>query len=60
MGPICKGTFERRNELESDYPEMTALSRDHRIAWSKDLAVRSTLWRRARTSITGSSGIWAP
>ena len=37
MAPIYKSTFERRDELKSDYPEPTALWRDHMIDWSKDL-----------------------
>jgi dienelactone hydrolase len=37
LAPIFKSTFERRDELKSDYPETTALWRDHMIEWSKDL-----------------------
>jgi len=37
FAPIYKSTFERRDELKSDYPETTALWRDHMIMWSKDL-----------------------
>lgn len=37
MAPIYKSTFERRDDLKSDYPEPTAFWRDHMIAWSKDL-----------------------
>ncbi|MGH9443959.1 MAG: protein kinase domain-containing protein [Thermoanaerobaculia bacterium] len=37
MAPIYKSTFERRDDLKSDYPETTAKWRDHMIAWSKDL-----------------------
>ena len=37
LAPIFKSTFERRDELKSDYPETTARWRDHMIDWSKDL-----------------------
>ena len=37
LAPIFKSTFERRDELKSDYPEATAMWRDHMIEWSKDL-----------------------
>ena len=37
LAPIYKSTFERRDDLKSDYPETTALWRDHMIEWSKDL-----------------------
>ncbi|NNE46147.1 MAG: protein kinase [Rhodothermales bacterium] len=36
--PIYKGTFERGDELESDYPAETAFYRDHVIMWAKDLS----------------------
>jgi formylglycine-generating enzyme required for sulfatase activity len=36
--PIYKGTYERGDELKSDYPDMTTFYRDHVIYWSKDLA----------------------
>jgi dienelactone hydrolase len=35
--PVYKGTFERRDGLETTAPEPTAFYRDHVIAWSKDL-----------------------
>jgi formylglycine-generating enzyme required for sulfatase activity/cephalosporin-C deacetylase-like acetyl esterase/predicted Ser/Thr protein kinase len=35
--PVYKGTFERGDELASDYPNTTSFYRDHVIAWSKDL-----------------------
>ncbi|HUM00873.1 MAG TPA: protein kinase [Thermoanaerobaculia bacterium] len=38
MAPIYKSTFDRRDDLKSDYPEPTAFWRDHMIAWSKDLS----------------------
>ena len=37
MAPIYKSTFERRDNLRSDYPEPTAFWRDHNVAWSKDV-----------------------
>lgn len=36
--PIYKGTYERRNELDSDYPEETNFYKDHVIMWAKDLS----------------------
>jgi len=35
--PIYKGTYERGDDLHSDYQNRTAVYRDHVIAWSKDL-----------------------
>ena len=37
MFPVDKGTFERGDDLKSDYPNTTSSYRDHVIAWSKDL-----------------------
>ena len=37
MYPVYKGTYERGDDLTSDYPNMTRYYRDHVIAWSKDL-----------------------
>ncbi len=38
MFPIYKGTYERGDELDSDYPEETNFYKDHVIMWGKDLA----------------------
>ena len=38
MLPIYKGTFQRGDDLKSDYPEETAFYKDHVIMWCKDLA----------------------
>jgi len=35
--PVYKSTYERGDGLESDYPTMTSLWRDHVVMWSKDL-----------------------
>jgi eukaryotic-like serine/threonine-protein kinase len=35
--PMYKGTFERGDGLDSDYPSETAFYRDHVIMWAKDL-----------------------
>jgi dienelactone hydrolase len=35
--PVYKSTFERGDDLTSDYPAMSALFRDHVIMWSKDV-----------------------
>ncbi|MGE5347385.1 MAG: protein kinase domain-containing protein [Acidithiobacillales bacterium] len=37
MAPNFKSTYERRDDLKSDFPEPTAFYRDHVIAWSKDV-----------------------
>ncbi len=50
MAPIYKSTFERRDDLRSDYPEPTAFWRDHNVAWSKDLG-RSIDYLEARKDI---------
>jgi dienelactone hydrolase len=36
--PIYKGTYERGDELDSDYPDETNFYKDHVIMWAKDLA----------------------
>ncbi len=35
--PIYKSTYERGDELDTDYPNTSAFYRDHVIMWSKDL-----------------------
>jgi SagB-type dehydrogenase family enzyme len=37
MFPVYKGTYERGDDLKSDYPNRSSSYRDHVIAWSKDL-----------------------
>ncbi|MBK7093237.1 MAG: protein kinase [bacterium] len=48
--PIYKGTYQRGDELNSDYPEPTAFYRDHVIMWGKDLA-RSIDYLETRNDI---------
>ncbi len=36
--PVYKGTFERGDGIQSDYPRETAFYKDHVVMWSKDLA----------------------
>ena len=36
--PVYKSTYERGDELRSDYPEATAFYKDHVIMWGKDLS----------------------
>ncbi len=36
MYPIYKSTFERGDDLHSDYPDMTNFWKDHVIMWAKD------------------------
>jgi pimeloyl-ACP methyl ester carboxylesterase len=54
MAPIYKSTFERRDDLRSDYPEPTAFWRDHNVAWSKDLG-RSIDYLETRKDIDRGS-----
>ena len=35
--PIYKSTYERGDEMTSDYPEPTAFYKDHVIMWARDL-----------------------
>jgi pimeloyl-ACP methyl ester carboxylesterase len=35
--PIYKGTYERGDELDSDYPQETNFYKEHVIMWAKDL-----------------------
>jgi len=37
MLPIYKSTYERGDEMTSDYPEPTAFYKDHVIMWTRDL-----------------------
>jgi dienelactone hydrolase len=54
MAPIYKSTFERRDDLRSDYPEPTAFWRDHNVAWSKDVG-RSIDYLETRKDIDRGS-----
>lgn len=36
--PIYKGTYERKDDLSSDFPDASSRYRDHVIAWAKDLS----------------------
>jgi dienelactone hydrolase len=38
LHPIYKSTYERRDELDSDYPDETTSYREHVVMWGKDLA----------------------
>ena len=48
--PMYKGTFERSDDLNSDYPAETAFYRDHVIMWAKDLG-RSIDYLETRNDI---------
>lgn len=48
--PIYKGTYQRGDDLKSDYPEETAFYRDHVVMWGKDLA-RSIDYLETRADI---------
>jgi hypothetical protein len=54
MLPIYKGTYERGDELDSDYPEETNFYKDHVIMWGKDLA-RSIDYLESRDDMDTSS-----
>src|SRR6202162_3186054 len=54
IAPIYKSTFERRDNLKSDYPEPTAYWRDHVIAWSKDVS-RSIDYLESRKDLDSGS-----
>jgi dienelactone hydrolase len=48
--PIYKGTYERRDAFNSDYPAPTSFFRDHMIQWVKDLR-RSLDYARTRPDL---------
>jgi len=50
MYPIYKGTYERGDGLDSDYPDTSNFYRDHVIQWSKDLG-RSIDYLETRSDI---------
>ena len=52
--PVYKGTYERRTELDSDYPEETVFYKEHMIMWSRDLA-RSIDYMESREDLDTSS-----
>jgi len=53
MFPVYKGTFERDDDLKSDYPNTSSSWRDHVVAWSKDLG-RSIDYLETRPEIDRS------
>ncbi|MBK7141970.1 MAG: SUMF1/EgtB/PvdO family nonheme iron enzyme [bacterium] len=53
MLPIYKGTYQRGDELKSDYPDQSTFYKDHVIMWSKDLA-RSIDYLETRADIDSS------
>ncbi|MFZ1683805.1 MAG: protein kinase [Candidatus Zixiibacteriota bacterium] len=53
MLPIYKGTYQRGDELKSDYPEETTFYKDHVIMWVKDLA-RSVDYLESREEFDAS------
>jgi dienelactone hydrolase len=54
LAPVYKSTFERRDSLKDDVPNMTAFYRDHLIAWGKDLR-RSVDYLETRPDIRHDS-----
>jgi dienelactone hydrolase len=54
MCPMYKGTYERRDDLKSDYPEPTAHWRDHVTAWVKDVG-RSIDYIETRKDLAAGS-----
>lgn len=53
MFPIYKGTFERGDDLKSDFPAETGLYRDHLLIWAKELG-RSIDYLETRDDIDTS------
>ena len=53
MFPIYKGTYERGDALDSDYPDETNFYKDHVIMWSKDLG-RSIDYLESRPDVNTS------
>lgn len=51
--PIYKSTHERGDEITTDYPNMTAMWRDHMVMWSKDVG-RSIDYLHSRPDIDRS------
>jgi serine/threonine protein kinase/dienelactone hydrolase len=51
--PIYKSTFERGDQVDSDYPSRTNAYRDHVIMWSKDVG-RTVDYLEARPDILAS------
>jgi dienelactone hydrolase len=51
--PIYKSTYERRDELDSDYPEETTFYKEHVVQWGKDLS-RSIDYLETRADIDSS------
>jgi len=50
MYPIYKGTYERGDDLNSDYPNQTNFYKEHVLQWAKDLA-RSIDYLETRADI---------
>jgi dienelactone hydrolase len=48
--PVYKSTFERGDEVTSDYPNMSNTFREHVVAWSKDVS-RTVDYLQARPDI---------
>jgi eukaryotic-like serine/threonine-protein kinase len=48
--PVYKSTHERSDNIQSDYPNMTANWRDHMVMWAKDLG-RSVDYLETRRDI---------
>jgi len=48
--PVYKSTFERGDELRSDYPAATNFYRDHVVMWGKDVS-RSLDWVASRPDL---------
>jgi dienelactone hydrolase len=53
MFPVYKGTYERGDGLDSDYPEQTISYKDHVIMWVKDIS-RSIDYLETREDIDSS------
>lgn len=56
--PIYKGTYERGDELDSDYPAETSFYKDHVVMWGKDLS-RSIDYLETRDDLSTENLVYA-
>jgi dienelactone hydrolase len=50
MYPVYKGTYERGDSLDTDYPDLSTFYRDHVVMWAKDMR-RSIDYLETRSDI---------
>ena len=54
--PVLKGTYERRDELNSDYPAETVFYRDHLVMWRRDIGRTIDYLETRSEFLTGKIG----